>query len=73
MVRRQRHLQERYRAWLELLDLSTQLAMAGMKTQGLSDAQSWKRWCRRWTKAAHEHQEANRQIVRRLRAKDRAR
>ena len=62
--------QRQFLAWMDLVDFSTQLALAGMRTQGLSESRAWKIWCQRWARAAREHQQANLRIVRRLRERD---
>jgi hypothetical protein len=61
---------QRYEAFRDLLDFSEELALAGMKSQGFSDDQGWKAWCRRWAKASLEHQKTNRKVVRLLAARD---
>ena len=61
---------QRYQAFRELLDFSEELALAGMRSQGLSDTQGWKAWCRRWAKASLEHQKTNRKVVKLLAARD---
>ncbi|MBI3333078.1 MAG: hypothetical protein HYZ93_03185 [Candidatus Omnitrophica bacterium] len=67
-----RQAAQRYQAWLELLDLSERLALAGMKAQGLSEAEAWQTWCRRWARSAKEHQRINRKVARLLHARDKA-
>ena len=61
---------DRFTAWMELLDFSERLALAGMRTQGLSRRQAWKVWCERWARASKEHQRASRRIVEELRKRD---
>ncbi len=57
---------QRYQAWRELLDLSMQLAMAGLKAQGFS-RRAAERICRqRWIRASREHHRANQRLAQQL-------
>lgn len=58
-------------AWQELLECSTQLALAGLKQQGYSAREAWAVWCRRWARAARDHQQTSRRIAAELRVRDR--
>lgn len=64
-------IEQRYQAWRELLDLSAQLALAGLRAQGLSPRRAQAVWRQRWIRASREHQQANRRLVRELARRDR--
>ena len=68
---RSRPAGQRYAAWRELVDFSVQLALAGLAAQGVSRRAAWAVWRRRWTRAARDHQRANRHLARQLAARDR--
>lgn len=61
---------QRYQAWLDLRDFSMRLGLAGLKTQGFSESEAWKIWCKRWAKASQEHQRTNEKVVKLLAKRD---
>ncbi len=65
-----RRIAQRYRAWQHLLDLSTRLALAGLRAQGLSQRQAWDSWCRRWGRMLDDHRRINHRIARQLYARE---
>lgn len=60
-----------YEAWKALVDFSARLALAGLKAQGFSRRQAQAVWRQRWARAAQDHQQANRRLVRQLAIRDR--
>ncbi len=69
-LRRDVQANQRYRQWQGLLDLSTQLALAGLKAQRIPVTQAWKIWCKRWARASQEHQKSNLWLAERLHARE---
>ena len=64
-------IHQRYQAWLELVDVSAALALAGLRAQGFTDAQARKRLRERWLRNSRDHLQALEKMLRHLAARER--
>ncbi|MBI4313401.1 MAG: hypothetical protein HY594_01150 [Candidatus Omnitrophica bacterium] len=61
---------QKYQAWLELIDFSVELARAGLRSQGLTKAQVEKRLRERWLRGSRDHERGLIRMLRRLGARE---